>query len=67
MVSAVTLPGNDPDVASWLVTLLESLAALFAWVVVVRRVRTRKGTHRLWAAVAVLTSLMAVNKQLDDS
>ncbi len=64
MVSAVTLPGNDPDVASWLVTLLEFLAALLAWVVVVRRLRTRGGTHLLWSAVAVLTSVMAVNKQL---
>ena len=61
----MTLPGNDPDVASWLVTLLEVAAALSASLVVVSRRRTRERLRLFWAAVAVITVVMAVNKQAD--
>lgn len=61
----ISLPGHDPDVASWLVAVVE-LAAAVAALAATRTVdRGDKRARSFWWAVGLLMLVFAVNKQLD--
>ena len=64
-LAALALPGHDPDLASWLVTLLEAGAAVAAGVVLVGLTPRRWRDRSFWLVVSVVMLVFAVNKQLD--
>ena len=60
-----TLPGRDPDLASWIVTLLEASAVVAAGVVPFLLIPKRWRDCSFWAVVSLVMLVFAVNKQLD--
>ena len=62
---AVALPGGDPTLAGWFVTMLEFLAAAAAWLVLRRLPSSDRSATVFWRSVLVLSLIIAVNKQLD--
>lgn len=64
-MAALALPGHDPDVASWLVTVLEASAVVAAGVVLVGLHPKHWRDSSFWAVVSLVMLVFAVNKQLD--
>jgi hypothetical protein len=62
---AVALPGGDPTLAGWVVTMLEFAAAAAAWFVLRRLPASDRSAMVFWRSVLVLSLILAVNKQLD--
>jgi hypothetical protein len=65
MLSDLTLPGHDPDLASWLVTALEAVTVVAAGVALVGLRPRRWRDSSFWAVVALVMLVFAANKQLD--
>ncbi len=67
MLAAFALPGHDPDVASWAVTLLEASAAVAAGLVLFSLCPNPKRwrDYSFWAGVSLVMLVFSVNKQLD--
>jgi hypothetical protein len=65
LLTDIALPGQDPDVASWLVTALEVVAAAVAAATLVSRRGTSAKLRVFWGSVAAVALVMAVNKQVD--
>lgn len=64
-MAALALPGHDPDLASWLVTLVEAGAGLAAGVVLLGLTPRRWRDSSFWLVVSLVMLVFAVNKQLD--
>lgn len=65
LLTEIALPGHDPDVASWLVTVLEVVAAVVAFAIMVSRHAASARLRLFWGSVAAVALVMAVNKQVD--
>jgi hypothetical protein len=61
----VTLPGADPDPASWLTAGIELVAAVASLVVMVKLDRADRRGRLFWATVATLSLFLSINKELD--
>jgi hypothetical protein len=60
-----TLPGGDPDLASWLVAVLDLVAAGACVLAALRRPASDRSGRAFWLLVAALTLLLGLNKQGD--
>lgn len=65
VLAVLALPGRDPDLASWLVTLLEAAAAVAAGLVLVGLRQRRSRDSSFWLVVSLVMVVFAFNKQLD--
>jgi hypothetical protein len=65
LFAALTLPGQDPDLASWFVTLLEAVAAVAAGFALAGQSPRRWRDSSFWLVVSVVMLVFAVNKQSD--
>ena len=65
VLAELALPGQDPDLVSWLVTLLEAAGAVAAGFVLVGLSPRRWRDSSFWLVVSLVMVVFAVNKQLD--
>jgi hypothetical protein len=61
----VDLPGQDPDLGSWLVVLLDLAAAVACLLAAAARPPADRSGRAFWLLVAGVTLALGINKQVD--